>query len=130
MANKAEMDWQAIKKRIIGLSGVTNIDVTLLSLTVGNNASRDDETGWRSKDFPESTIEMIVIPRGANSLHLVPGLFARIDAVGRTRDYAKIGDQIKTAAGMYYEVKAVRSNYVGDLLWHRDCDLTELPLHD
>jgi len=127
---KAEDDWKAVKRGFTSISGVTSIDVTLRSLTVGNNASRDDETGWRDKSFSESTIEMIVISRGANTLHLVPGLYAQTDAVGRTRDYAKLGDEIKTAAGVYYKVKSVRDNYVGDLLWHRDCDLTQFSLHD
>jgi len=124
---KAEKDWQATKKRFVGISGVSSIDVTLRSLSLGD---RDTVRGWREKSFSESTIEMIVISRGANSLHLIPGLYAQNDAVGRTRDSLEIGDEIETAANVYYEVKTIRNNYVGDLLWFRDCDLAELPFHE
>jgi len=110
-----------------GISGVSSIDVTLWSLSLGD---RDTVTGWREKSFSESTIEMIVLSRSVTAMHLVPGMYARLDAVGRTRDTLEIGDEIETAANVYYEVKTIRNNYVGDLLWFRDCDLAELPLHE
>lgn len=118
--------WQSLIDTFENVHGITTCDVTLRTLSLGD---RDDETGWRAKSFSTSTIEMIVISRGANSLHLVPGLYAQTDAIGRTRSSLSVGDEIKTAANVYYEVKAIRDNYVGDLLFHRDCDLTELPLH-
>ena len=117
-----------MKRRFTAISGVSNINVTLRSLSLG---SRDSVTGWRKPSFSETTIEMIVIPKAANSLHLVPGLYAQLDAVGRTRATTpEIGDEIKTAAGVYYEIKTLTRVPVGDLEWFRDYDLTELSLHE
>jgi len=128
MSSQAEEDWADVIAEFTDVTGVSNCNVTLRSLSLG---VRDTITGWRAKSFSESTIEMIIISRGANAMHLIPGLYAQTDAVGRTRNETiNMGDEVKTAADVYYEVKVIHDIHIGDLLWHRDCDLAELPLHE
>lgn len=104
---------------------VVSFNVTRRALTLG---SRDGSTGWRAITFTPSTIEMIIQPRGSPFMHLLPGAFAREDAVGRTADTVEVGDQILDSFGTYYEVKAIKGWPIGDSLVYRDCDLAELPL--
>lgn len=103
-----------------------SFDVTRRKLVLG---ARDDTTGWYTKSYAESTIELVVVPKGANSLALKTGVYARLDAVGLTQDVVFVGDEIETSASVFYEVKTVKPRWVGDSFSHRVCDLTELPLH-
>lgn len=104
-----------------------SFNVTRRKLTLG---SRDDTTGWYAKGFSESTIEMIVIPRAAANLAVQAGVYVRLDAVGLSCDGVEIGDEIKTDAGVYYEVKTVKEHWFADSFMYRECDLVELPFHE
>jgi len=101
--------------------------VTRRKLVLG---SADSTTGWYEPSYTESTIEMIVLPRGSQYLHLVPGVYVREDAVGLAADPVLVGDQIKTVGGVYYEVKTIKPWYFGDSFMYRECQLAELPLHE
>ena len=91
--------------------------------------ARDATTGWYAKSFAESTINMVLVPQGANNLSLRTGVYARLDAAGLTQDVVLLGDEIETVAGTFYEVKTIRENWIGDSFEFRACDLTELPMH-
>ena len=103
-----------------------DFSVTRRRLMLG---ARDAITGWYAKSFAESTIDMVLVPQGANNLSLKTGVYARLDAVGLTQDVVLLGDEIETVAGIFYEVKTVKEHWVGDSFEHRECDLTELPMH-
>ena len=91
--------------------------------------TRDSVTGWYAKGYAESTIDMVIVPRGANSLSLKTGVYARLDAVGLTQDVVLVGDEVETIPHVFYEVKTIRENWIGDSFEFRACDLTELPMH-
>jgi hypothetical protein len=101
-------------------------DVTRRELALG---SSDWETGWRDKIFYETTIKMVVVPRGATKLAVAAGSYPRLDAVGLTRYLVEDGDEI-VYNNVYYEVKAVTPVLAGDKLIRRECDLTVLSLHE
>jgi len=101
--------------------------VTRRALSLGN---RDSETGWRVKSYSETTIKMIIIPRGATSLAVKAGTYVRLDAVGLTITSVKEADEIKTSGGTYYEVKTIRNHSLTpDTVEYYEVDLTKLPLH-
>lgn len=104
-----------------------SLDVTRRKLTLG---SPDSVTGWYSKSYTESTIEMMIIPRAASDIASAAGVYVRLDAVGLTCDGVDIGDEIKTASNVYYEVKATKEHWVADSFMYRECDLVQLPLHE
>jgi len=104
-----------------------SFEVTRRKLQLG---TRDSVTGWYARNFTESTIEMIIVDRGATQIRLPAGAYVRLDAWGGTADPVVEGDQIRTEAGKYYEVKAVKEVWgPGDNFVRRDCDLSSLPLH-
>lgn len=102
-------------------------DVTLRVLSLG---ARDSTTGWRAKEYTESTIHMPVVPRGSSYLSLAPGTYVREDALGVCAAGCKLGDEVDLPNGDYYEVKGVRPHYhTPDDFAYREVDLTKLPLH-
>ena len=103
-------------------------DVTRKALILGD---RDSETGWRAKNFSETTIKMIIIPRGATQSALKAGTYVRLDAVGLTDTLLSEADEVKTSGGTYYEVKAIRNHSITpDTVEYYECDLTKLRLHE
>jgi len=102
-------------------------DVTRRRLVLG---ARDSETRQRAKSYQETTIPMIILPRGSRYLHLAPGVFITSDAVGLTIERVTKYDQIRTPFDVYYEVKDVKDEPFGDTLLYRQCDLTLLPLQE
>jgi hypothetical protein len=103
-----------------------NLQVTRQKLTLG---TRDSVTGWYTKSFVDTTVEMIIIAKGSTNSLLPPGTYVRTDALGLTTDGFLEGDQI-LADNTYYEVKATREHTVGDSFYYRECDLTLLPLEN
>jgi hypothetical protein len=101
---------------------LASFNVTKRALALG---SRDSWSGWRAKSWTESTIEMIIVPRGATQMALLAGTFPKLDAVGLTDDAAAVGDQVKDSAGIYYTVASIKDNYWGDSLIYRECDLSK-----
>lgn len=106
-----------------------NLQVTHRKLSLG---SRDSVTGWYAKSFTEQArnIEMLIIPRSSASLARLAGTYVRLDALGLTCDGVKEGDEIKTDANVYYEVKATREYFISNSFSHREVDLVQLPLHE
>ena len=103
-----------------------NLQVTRQKLTLG---TRDSVTGWYTKSFVDTTVEMIIIAKGSTNSLLPPGTYVRTDALGLTTDGFLEGDQI-LVDNICYEVKATREHTVGDSFYYRECDLTLLPLEN
>ena len=57
------------------------------------------------------------------------GTWVRTDALLLTDDGIVAGDEIKTSASLYYEVKAVRPFFAADSFDHYECDLHFIPSH-
>lgn len=103
-----------------------SFDVTRRALSLG---SQDSVTGWYTKSFSESTIEMIIVPRSAASLMVGMGLYPKYALSGFTNDVVVVGDEIKDGQNVYYEVKTNEDYYMGDSFIYRECELTKLPIH-
>lgn len=103
-----------------------NFNVTRRALSLG---SQDSVTGWYSKSFTDTTIEVIILPKGATFMALGMGFYAKYNLTGYTQDVVLEGDEIKDAANNYYEVKTIQENYVGDTFLFRELELTKLPMH-
>lgn len=116
--------WDQLAIKFINATGAS-LDVTWKKLTLGE---ADSATGWYETEYTDSTIEMIILPRGSPYMHLAPGSYVREDAVGLTADVVVSGDLIETSDGVCYEVKGVRKQSVGTSFFYRECDLTLLPL--
>lgn len=116
--------WNQLLKTFESAFG--SFDVTRRALTLGD---RDSVTGWRKKSYSETTIKMIVIPRGATKMMLQAGTFVTLDGKGLTITAVKEGDEIQVGS-IYYEVKAPVEVYSkpGTVEYY-NCDLAELPLH-
>ena len=118
--------WNDLVKVFEDARGSCNVIHRALSL-----GTRDDETGWRAKNYAESTIKMVIILKGATKLQLMAGSYVRLDALGLTNTSVKESDEIKVGASIYYEVKAIREMCVTpDTIEYYEVDLTKLPLHD
>jgi len=119
--------WNSIVKTFESYKG-GSLNVTKRALILG---ARNDVTNWCAKGFSESTIKMAIIPRGATRLALACGAYVRLDAVGFTDTVLQEDDEVETAGGVYYEVKAVREHgLTPDIIEFYECDLTKLPLHE
>jgi hypothetical protein len=101
---------------------MASFDVTKRALALG---SRDAWSGWHAKSWTESTIEMIIVPKGATRMALLAGVYPQLDAVGLTDDSVAVGDQIKDSTSTYYTIEAIKPHYWGDSLSHYECDLTK-----
>jgi len=99
-----------------------SLQVTRQKLVLGD---RDATTGWYSKDYTETTKEMIVIAKGSTTSALPSGVYVRTDALGLTTDGFNEGDKIQKG-NVTYEVKATREHVIGESFWFRECDLTLL----
>jgi len=105
---------------------MASADVTLRTLSLG---AQDSMTGWYSKAFGESTIKMIVVPRGATFQYMGMGWYAKHDVTGYTEDAVVEGDEIKDSFNNYYEVKAIKDHFWLNTIIFRECELVKLPLH-
>ena len=116
--------WERLKRTF---SKHGSLDVTLRTLSLGD---RDEESGHRAKSYSDSTIQMLVLMKGARQQLLNVGTYCRLDAVGFTNRPVKVADEIQSG-DVYYEVDAVRPYKItpGRTEYYK-CDLTELPLHD
>lgn len=103
-----------------------SFNVTRRKLVLG---TPDATTGWYTKSYTESTIEMIIFDRATSQFGLPAGTYIRLDAVGLTADPVEEGDQILTGPGVYYEVKGIKKHYLGDSFVRRDCDLERVLLY-
>lgn len=124
MGKHAINQWTALLKQF---EGVASCEVTRRRLVLG---ARDSVTGWYEKGWLETTIKGVLIPRGATNIAVAAGVYVRLDALFKTADPVDEGDEIVTKNNIYYEVKGVKPYYIGEGFFHRDCDLTMLPLHE
>jgi len=102
------------------------LDVTRRALTLG---SQDSVTGWYARNFSESTIEMVILPRNAASLTVGMGLYPKYTLSGFTQDPVEVGDEIIDAAENYYEIKTVEEYYLCNSFLYRECELAKMQLH-
>jgi len=110
-------------KNALKREGLT-FNITKRELLYGN---RDGVTGWFSKTFNESTIEMIIIEQSNQQFALKIGTYVKLDALGFSKETLKEADQVKYG-DVFYEVKSIRTRKVGDKLAFYEYDLTKLPL--
>jgi len=101
--------------------------VTRRAITLG---ARDGTTGWRAVTYADTAINMLIINRTASTRLLGSGGYVKVDAYGMTSDTVAVGDQVKTAGSVYYEVKAVTQRWRDDTVVRYDCDLTLLTLYE
>ena len=104
----------------------TDYNVTRRRLTLG---VMNDTTGWYEKNWSETTIEMIIIPKNAYSQAVAAGVVVKNDAAGLTADVVVEGDEIYVN-NTYYKVNTVQFDYDGDNFIKRTADLTRLSLHE
>lgn len=109
-----------------GFKGNSNFEVTRSALSFGD---RDATTGWYAKNYTDSTIKMMLIPKEASKMALQLGYWVSLDALGLTADAVDVYDLIKDKFDRTWEVKTVKPVIVGDAVRHFACDLKELPLH-
>ncbi len=103
-----------------------SFDVTRRALSLG---SIDSITGWYAKTFTETTIEMIILPRGSSFHLLGMGYHAKHTLSGFTQDPIVEGDELYDSANIYYEVKSVEDTYLANTFMFRECELSKLPIH-
>lgn len=103
-----------------------SFDVTRRALSLG---SQDSVTGWYGKSFADSTIEVIIVPKGTVFTVLGMGYYARHTLSGYTQDAVVEGDEIKDGQNVYYEIKTSQDHYIGDTFIFRECELSKLPIH-
>jgi len=90
----------------------------------------DSVTGWYDYGYVDSTIEGVMIPKGAAPQGLPGGTFVALDMLFKSLDPVKVGDQIKTVNNEYYEVKTVTEITEGDDSVCLDCQLRHLPFYE
>ena len=101
-----------------------NMTRRVLSLGV-----RDTVTGWCKKTWTDTPIQAVVLDKSSQLQALAAGTWVRTDALLLTEDGIAEGDQVKTAANIYYDVKAVRPMMNADSLDHYECDLHREVIH-
>mgnify|MGYP001259396115 CR=1 FL=1 len=105
---------------------MVSFNVTLRSLALG---AADAYTGWHALSRSDSTIKMIVRPKGASITYQGVGFYAKYTNTGFTNVSVVEGDEIKDSVNRYFEIKSVDKEYFGDAFSHYVCELSELPLH-
>jgi len=110
-----------------GFKGNPSFDVTHSALLLGD---RDTTTGWYSKNYSESTIQMIIIQKESQSMALKMGYYVNLDALGLTIDTVKVYDLITDIFNRTWEVESVKPIIVGDTVKYFKCDLKEMPLYE
>jgi hypothetical protein len=103
-----------------------SFDVTKRELQLG---VADAVTGWYAKNYVETAVEMIIIPRAMRQITLSAGFYPHYEVSGFHLDPVAEGDEIKDSLGNYYEVELIRSNWFGDSLVYYESNLTQLPIH-
>ena len=102
---------------------MTSADVTRRELSLG---AADSITGWYAKSFSNSTIKMIIRPKGSS---LPGGLYAKYDLTGFTPDYIVEGDEIIDTNSTYYSVDTTETEDWLDSFSHYVCKLTKIDPH-
>lgn len=116
--------WGKLLERV--KAGGLSADITRRALSL---ATRDGWTGWRTKRWSTSTIEMVLVKRGARQLASLAGVYPVLEAVGLTADPVVVGDQILDGQGNYWDVEAVEPLYWLDSFDHRVCHMNHARLY-
>jgi len=103
-----------------------SMNVTRQALGLG---VQDSVTGWFQKLYSPSTIEMLILPKSAQSQALNLGYWVNMDALGFAIDPVNIYDLIVDSISRNWEIKTVQPHFVGDDFYFFVCDLKELPLY-
>jgi hypothetical protein len=117
--------FSTILNNIKRVEPYVNFNVTLFSLSLSEEA--DPITGWFDEVFTESSIEMVIIPKGAHQFLTGTGLYVKTDAMGLTLSCLKEGDRIRSLNDNYYVVHTVLPYFVGNLLIFYEANLIYLP---
>lgn len=96
------------------------LDLTLRTLTLG---SADLTTGWYSKSFNTSTIQMAILYKATQRSLLHAGIFMSQEAVGITKTAVREGDEILDANANTFTVLAVHDHNILDQFMFNQCDL-------
>jgi hypothetical protein len=100
-------------------------DLTRYELSLG---SRDETTGWRNKEYAETTIEGVIQPKGASFGSLGAGGYAVYDHTGFIPMTISEGDLLKDADNKYYMIKTCPEVWVTNkFIGYYPCDLAKLP---
>ena len=104
------------------------LDLTVTHRKLSLDSPADSITGWYTKSFSESNIDMHTESKNASPRQLPAGLFVRHDHAGRTPDPVWEGDEIQKGSD-FYEIKTVLPADIADSFLWRDCGLVHLPFH-
>ena len=105
---------------------MASADVTRRALTLG---AADTETGWYAKTFTETTIQMIIRPRGSSFTAAGVGYNARYNITGFTADGVLVGDEIVDSNSVYYSIDTVEEEWWLDSFSHYIVSMNRMPLH-
>lgn len=97
-----------------------NLDVTRRALSLG---AQDGTTGWYAKTFAETTIRMIVIPKGAQFLAVSMGVFVGYDCTGLTDTAVAEGDEVLDGNHNYYIIETVQTHLLSDSAVMYECGM-------
>ena len=101
-----------------------SVAVTHYTLSLG---AQDAVTGIPAKTFSAgSSIDMIILGKGAQQLLTGSGIYVKTDAVGFTKTAVSQGEKIKDANNLYYIVESVVPNPIGDIVIFYTVNLTYL----
>lgn len=99
-----------------------NVAVTHYTLTLG---SQDAVTGIPAKSYSAGTsIDMVIIGKGAQQILTGTGLYVKTDAIGFTKTAVSQGNKIKNANNLYYIAESVVPNPIGDIVIFYTVNLT------
>jgi hypothetical protein len=108
---------------------MSSFDVTRRELILGD-LEDPDITGWYLKDLTsETTIKMVILPKGSTIIGLPTGNYAKYEHTGFTANVIDDGDEIIDANGTYYEVKTHEPAWWLDTFSHYICSLVAMPIH-
>lgn len=114
--------FDVLIQRIEALGVSTNITLYTLSLGV-----QDAVTGWYAKNYDVSTINMVIIPRSAQSLLIGSGTYCRKDAVAFSKTLIQEGDVVTDGFGYNYTITGMRPHGFGNVKVFHEYDLEYTP---
>lgn len=116
------------------VAGMQKVEASSANVTrkvpiAGDAASREATTGWRAITPQNSTIKMVIMPRGASFNFLGAGLYASEDAVGIVDPSVGVmypGEHITTSDPRTFIVKSVKKHYWLNKLAFLEVQLSDL----
>jgi hypothetical protein len=105
----------------------TSFNVTRRELVLG---IQDTETGWYIPSYNNSTIKMMIFPKGTDISNIEAGQITRYTNTGLTSAVIAEGDQIINAFNDKYYVTTAEPYMAGESFDHYTCQLETLPLEN